>query len=130
MARKRGRKNANKKTQYFLSARRSYTRRRFYNDIRPLLSRDLKPSSRVINSLSRDLAPRPRIVVTRNYKTPVNRLNYRLKNFSYKQDLLLKQKRICRSRKTRREVLFSKNRTGSGNRKPDWKLSSYITCVR
>lgn len=38
------------------------------------------------------------------------------------------KKHICKARYARKQILHAKNKTGSGNRKPNWKPQSNIRC--
>lgn len=121
----------NRKTQQInISARRPINRRRFYDNVRPLLSRPLRPTSRVVDTLARDVS-KSRNVTSKKYHGRTLRPNVRnYQTDGFKDALIQKQRRICRSRKQRREIMFARGRSGGGNRRPKWNIDSYITCVR
>lgn len=124
------------KTKASLNPSRS-THKRFYNQkIRPLLSRDIAIDSPVVRSISRKLSKRVhRKLDTKFSNRNISNISNSTYGDNYHRNAFLsafkeKQMLICKSRKLRREVLFSRKKVGGGNRPPNWKLTSYVKCKR
>jgi hypothetical protein len=77
------------------------------------------------------IAHRYRSFLSRDVFNRRRRLDFHrsIRNYFLQQDMLRRQL-VCRSRKTRREVLFAGGRSGAGHRRPVWREESRIICDR
>lgn len=106
---------------------RLHSNRRFYNQVRPLLSRSVKPESRKFRRIVREMD------IPQKRKPSLNPNKFSLqvqKSYHFEQALDLRRKKACMSRKIRRQVMFATSKNGSIGGRRKWKNDSYLKCAR
>lgn len=126
-------------------AKKRYSRKRVIHKSRPRLFSDYKKyymaSTIAPSRVPSDLSPRPykykkissyladfKRRSSKKIKKNVNQ-NIKRSYSRYHRDFMDFKLNVCKSRSTRREVLFSKRKTGKGSKsKKNWTAKSYINC--